>query len=57
MERAAEMESYLVESLNGVATIKSLNGEELANFETEERFISFVKSNFKAGWMEICPFH
>ncbi len=23
----------------------------MANFETEKRFISFVKSNFKAGWM------
>ncbi len=44
-----EMESYLVESLNGVATIKSLNGEELANYETEKRFVGFAKKNFKAG--------
>lgn len=51
MEKAADTESYLVESLGGVATIKSLNGEELAGYESEKRFVKFVRANFKAGWM------
>jgi ATP-binding cassette subfamily B protein len=52
MEKAALTESYLVESLNGIHTIKSLNGEEHANLETEKRFISFIKTSFKSGWMK-----
>lgn len=52
MEKAADTESYLVESLGGVATIKSLNGEDLASYETENRFVKYVRANFKAGWMQ-----
>ena len=51
MENSADTESYLVESLGGVATIKSVNGEDLAAYETEKRFIKFIRANFKAGWM------
>ncbi|OGS19502.1 MAG: bacteriocin ABC transporter ATP-binding protein, partial [Elusimicrobia bacterium RIFOXYA2_FULL_40_6] len=51
MENAAKTQSFLVESLSGIMTIKSLNGEERANIETEKRFINYMKTNFKAGWM------
>ena len=51
MEDSADMQSYLVESVSGVATIKAFNGEEQANLETENRFIKYIKSIFKATFM------
>ena len=52
MEKGAEMNSYLVESLNGVSTIKAFNGERESEFEIEKRFISFIKTSFKVGIMK-----
>lgn len=52
MSQAAETESYLVESLGGIATIKAVNGEEEAIWETEKKFIKTIKSGFKIGWMQ-----
>ena len=52
MSEAAETESYLVESLNGVSTIKALNAESEAIFVTEKKFIKFIRSVFKASWMQ-----
>ncbi len=46
MEQAADLESYLVESLNGVSTIKALGGEMQAQFDTETRFIRLLRTNF-----------
>ncbi|WP_035571005.1 peptidase domain-containing ABC transporter [Halonatronum saccharophilum] len=51
MEEAADVQSYLVESVSGVATIKAFNAEREANLETESRFIKFIKSIFKAIFM------
>ncbi len=51
MENSADMQSYLVESVSGVATVKAFNGEEQANLETESRFIKYIKSIFKATFM------
>lgn len=51
MTEAAETESYLVESLGGIATIKAVNGEDESVWETEKRFIKTIKSGFKLGWM------
>ncbi|AGB41840.1 ABC-type bacteriocin transporter [Halobacteroides halobius DSM 5150] len=51
MENSANMQSYLIESVSGVATIKAFNGEEQANLETESRFIKYIKSIFKATFM------
>ncbi len=51
MEQSAELQSYLVESISGMETIKAFNGEDEANLETESRFIKFIKSIFKATWM------
>jgi len=52
MNEEADTESYLVESLNGIATIKAMNGEGDAVWETEKRFIKVIKSGFKLGWMQ-----
>lgn len=51
MEQAADLQSYLVESISGIETVKAFNGETEANLETESRFIKFIKSIFKAVWM------
>ena len=51
MEQGAELQSYLVESISGAATIKAFNAEDEANLETEGRFIKFIKSIFKASWL------
>lgn len=36
MESNAELTSYIVESLNGISTIKSYNAEKEAEFQTEK---------------------
>ena len=47
MEGNAKLTSYLVESLNGIETIKAFNAENEVNLETEKRFIKFIKAIFK----------
>ena len=42
MERSAELESQLVESLNAVKTIKQFRLEDMANLKTENRFIGLL---------------
>ncbi|AGX41331.1 lactococcin-G-processing and transport ATP-binding protein LagD [Clostridium saccharobutylicum] len=42
--------SYLVESIEGIETIKAFNGERKVNLETEKKFIKFIKSLFKYGY-------
>jgi ATP-binding cassette subfamily B protein len=51
MENNAKLTSYLVESLNGIETVKAFNGETKVCFETEKRFIKLTKSVFKNGWL------
>jgi ATP-binding cassette subfamily B protein len=51
MEDNAQLTSYLVESLNGIETIKSFNAERKANIETEKKFIKLLKSIFKGEWI------
>ncbi len=51
MEDNAQLTSYLVESLNGIETIKSFNAERKANIETEKKFIKLLRSIFKGGWI------
>ena len=46
MERAADLESQLVESLNAVGTIKRFGLEDFANIKTETRFISLLKTGY-----------
>ena len=51
MEDNAQLTSYLVESLNGIQTIKAFNGEDTVQTETEFRFIKLLKSIFKLSSM------
>lgn len=49
MEANANMSSYLVESLEGIETVKSFNGEELVQKRTENKFLKLMKCVFKHG--------
>jgi ATP-binding cassette subfamily B protein len=51
MEDNAKLTSYLVESLNGIETVKAFNGERKVNFEMEKRFIKLIKSIFSNGFI------
>ncbi len=49
MEQSAEFNSFLVESISGIGTIKAFNAEYSANLENEKRFIKMMKSYFKTS--------
>lgn len=51
MEENAQVTSYLVESLNGIETVKSFNSERKTQYETEKKFIKFLKSIFHSGFL------
>ena len=51
MEDNAKLTSYLVESIEGIETVKSFNGERKVNLETEKKFVKFIKSVFKYGYV------
>ncbi|NLD49750.1 MAG: peptidase domain-containing ABC transporter [Clostridiaceae bacterium] len=51
MENNAQLTSYLVESLNGIETLKSFNAERKANIETEKKFVKLLRSVFKGSWI------
>ena len=46
MESHSQLESYLVESLNGVPTIKALGGEKESLKTYEEKFLRLLKDSF-----------
>ncbi len=49
MEKSADLESQLVESLNSVGTIKRFGLEDYANVKTETRFIGLLKVGYKSA--------
>ena len=51
MEQNSQVTSYLVESLNGIETVKAFNGERKTQYETEKLFIRFLKSVFGNGFL------
>ena len=51
MEDNAELTSYMVESLNGIQTIKAYNAERKADRETEIKFVRLLKSVFNLAWV------
>lgn len=51
MESNAKLTSYLVESLNGIATVKSYNAEKEVFFQTESRFVNLLRHVFKRGML------
>ncbi len=49
MEENSQLTSYLVESLNGIETVKAFNAEGEASLKTETRFVKLLRSIFKGG--------
>ncbi len=49
MEKGADLESQLVESLNSVGTIKRFGLEDFANIKTETRFIDLLKTGYTSA--------
>ena len=50
MEDNAQLTSYLVESLNGIQTVKAFNAERKVNMGTEGKFIKLLRSIFKLSF-------
>lgn len=51
MEDSAQLTSYMVESLNGIQTIKVYNAERKTNRETEIKFVKLLRSIFTLSWV------
>lgn len=51
MENNAELTSYMVESLNGIQTVKAYNAERKAEHETEKKFVKLLKSVFELSFV------
>lgn len=49
MEDNAALTSYIVESINGIETVKAYNAERKANEETEQKFVVLLRSVFRLG--------
>ena len=49
MEKSAELESHLVESINNIRTVKQLNLEHLMTDKMEYRFIDLLKAGYRSG--------
>ncbi|BEP29306.1 peptidase domain-containing ABC transporter [Helicovermis profundi] len=49
MEENSQLTSYLVESLNGIETVKAFNAEKESKLKTEKRFVVLLKHVFKGG--------
>jgi ATP-binding cassette subfamily B protein len=50
MEKSADLESHLVESLNAIITIKRFGLEDFANLKTENRFVRLLKDTYSASF-------
>ena len=51
MEDNAQLTSYMVESLNGIQTVKAYNAERKTNRETEVKFVKLLRSIFDLSWV------
>ena len=51
MEDNAQLTSYMIESLNGIQTVKAYNAESEINLKTESKFVKLLKSVFKLSWI------
>ena len=49
MEQNSQLTSYLVESLNGIETVKTFNAEGEASLKTETKFVRLLRLIFKGG--------
>ncbi|MCB9298096.1 MAG: peptidase domain-containing ABC transporter [Lewinellaceae bacterium] len=57
MQRAAELESQLVESLNAIKTIKLFGLETFAKVKTESRIIGLLNSSYRSGLNTVFAAH
>lgn len=53
MSQNAEVQSYLYESLNGVATVKALNAEQIVNKEYEKKKMTAVNTSWTLNYYGI----
>lgn len=51
MEDNAQLTSYMVESLNGIQTVKAYNAERKVDRETEVKFVKLLRSVFNLSWV------
>ena len=51
MEDNAQLTSYMVESLNGIQTVKAYNAERRTKQDTETKFVRLLKSIFRLSWV------
>lgn len=51
MEDNAQLTSYMVESINGIQTVKAYNAECKVNYETEIKFVKLLRSIFNLSWV------
>lgn len=49
MENNSQLTSYIVESIEGIETVKAYRAEGQSGFETERKFVSLLKSVFRLG--------
>lgn len=49
MEDNAQLTSYMIESLNGIQTVKAFNAERKVHLNTENKFIRLLRSIFRLG--------
>jgi ABC-type bacteriocin transporter len=49
MEKGADLEAQLVESLNSAGTIKRFSLEEFSNFKTETKFVTLLETIYRSG--------
>ena len=52
MKKGAELQSSLVETIDGIKTIKALNEEKNIYFYNEDKFLSFIKEVFSANYIK-----
>lgn len=50
MESNAQLTSYLVESVNGMETVKAYTAESWARFETEKKLVVLLRDLFRLGF-------
>lgn len=51
MEANAQLTSYMVESLNGIQTVKAYNSERKVRQETDFKFVKLLKKVFNLTWV------
>ncbi|MCF8008875.1 MAG: peptidase domain-containing ABC transporter [Halanaerobiales bacterium] len=52
MEKGADLQTTLVETIDGINTIKSLNVQNYSYLINEDRFLNFVEKVFKASFLK-----